>query len=129
MVDKRTAVAVVDDNLGTRMALRQLLRSMGFDASTFESAEDFLAANDHDKFDCLVVDLHLPGMNGAALVRKLIDCGIRLPAILITAHDDAPSLKLIRQVAPVPHLHKPFSDTQLSDALRLVLPAQLRFSK
>jgi len=116
-------IAVVDDDAGVRNALHTLLRSMGFGAVTFDSAEAFLAETSCDNVDCLIVDLHLPGMNGVALVQELANCGTPLPAILITAHSDPDSLALIHQVAPAPHLMKPFSDAQLSEALRRVLSA------
>ena len=119
----RTTIAVVDDDAGVRNALHTLLRSMGFEAVTFGSAEAFLAERSCEDIDCLIVDLHLPGMNGVALVQELADCGTPLPAILITAHADPDSLKLIRQIAPTPHLTKPFSDAELSEALRCALSA------
>lgn len=116
-------IAVVDDDAGIRTALRKLLRSKGHTAVTFESAEEFLASGTAGEFDLMIADLHLPGMTGAALVRGLADRGTPLPAIIITAHDDAASLKMIRQSAPTPHLRKPFSGAQLSEAIERVLSA------
>ena len=108
---------MVDDDEGVRTALAELLGSMGFDALTFGSAEAFLDAP-RAHLHCLVADVHLPGMSGPALVRRLAAEGLMPAAVLVTAHDDPATLELIRQTGPVPHLHKPFSDAQLADAIR-----------
>jgi FixJ family two-component response regulator len=123
MGTKRTTIAIVDDDSGVRTALRELLRSMGFDAVAFGSAEEFLASSQHAHVDCLIADVHLPGMSGAALVGALAASGVALPAVLITAHDDPVTLELIRRIGPIPHLRKPFGDDELSDAIRRALAA------
>ena len=113
----RGTIAVVDDDPGVRTALQELLRSMGFQAVTFGSAEEFLSSG-RGHLHCVIADVHLPGMSGPALVRRLAEAGTGLPALLVTAHDDPATLELIRQTGPVPHLRKPFSDAQLTDAIR-----------
>jgi FixJ family two-component response regulator len=118
MAGKRTTIAIVDDDGGVRTALRELLKSMGYDAITFSSAEEFLSADDGTLVQCVIADVHLPGMSGPALVQALHASDRRLPAVLITAHDDPLTLDLIHAAGPVPHLHKPFSDDQLVDAIR-----------
>jgi FixJ family two-component response regulator len=117
----RTRIAVVDDDEGVRSALRELLRSMGYDAVTFGSAEEFLATPAPAEVDCLIADVNLPGMSGVALVGALAEAGAHLPALYITAHDDATTLASIRRSGPIPHLRKPFSDEQLIDALQRAL--------
>jgi FixJ family two-component response regulator len=109
-------IGVVDDDPGLRMALRQLLRSGGYEAMTFASAEEFLAHEKRESIDFLVVDVHLPGMSGVALVKALSN-GSAPPAILMTARDDPATLELLQQAAPVRHLRKPFSDSELFDAI------------
>ena len=111
------SIAVVDDDDGVRESLGQLLRSAGYRASTFESAESFLASPDVLTHDCLVADVNLPGMSGVALVQVLIAAGTRLPTVLITARDDIATLALTHQLGAVPHLHKPFSDDDLLEAI------------
>ena len=110
-------IAVVDDDDGVREALGQLLRSAGYRASTFESAESFLRCPDVLAYHCLVADVNLPGLSGVALVQALIAAGTRLPTVLITARDDIATLALTHQLSAVPHLHKPFSDNDLLDAI------------
>jgi FixJ family two-component response regulator len=117
-------IAVVEDDAGVRTALQQLLSAAAFDALTFASAEEFLESNcRRERVDCLIADIHLPGMNGVALLQTLAADGDALPAVLITARDDAATLESIRQAGPTPHLHKPFSDEALFDAIGRALGA------
>src|ERR1700674_3554500 len=120
---RRATIAVVEDDAGVRTALEQLLRSAGFNALTFESAEDFLMELRRDRIDCLIADVNLPGMSGVALVQALVEAGTALPAVIMTGRDDPTTGELIRRAGPVPCLRKPFSDEDLFDALRQVLAA------
>jgi FixJ family two-component response regulator len=115
-------IAVVEDDAGVRTALHRLLTAASFDACTFASAEEFLASpGRRGRVDCLIADIHLPGMNGVALLRALAADGEVPPAVLITARDDAATLESIRRAGPTPHLRKPFSDEALFDAIRRAL--------
>jgi FixJ family two-component response regulator len=116
-----TTIAVVEDDEGLRTALQQLLRSAGFDATTFGSAEEFLAQADRNDVSCVIADINLPGMSGVELVKRLGSNGDRLPAVLITGRRDAATAELASQVANVPRLFKPFSDDALFDVLTRVM--------
>ena len=122
MVKTRATIAVVDDDAGVRTALRQLLRSAGFDALTFASAEEFIAAGQEGAIDFLIADVNLPGMSGVGLLQTLADAGSQLPALLITGRDDAGTVELIRQAGPIPRLTKPFSDDDLFVVIESALP-------
>ena len=110
-------IAVVEDDAGVRTALQQLLRSAGFDAQTFESAEEFLAQGDRDGFACLIADINLPGISGVELVNAVGANGDGLPAVLITGRRDAATMALTREAAAVPKLYKPFSDAALFEVI------------
>jgi two-component system response regulator FixJ len=114
-------IAVVEDDHGLRTALQQLLRSAGFRAVTFESAEEFLAQVDGCEVECLIADINLPGMSGVELVKKLGGNGDRLPAVLITGRRDDATAELAQQVADVPRLYKPFSDDALFEVIGRVM--------
>ena len=113
MGKKRATVGVVDDDAGVRTALHQLLRSAGYHARTFASAEEFLAVDDGEGVDFLIVDVNLPGMTGVALLRTLGERGVTLPSVFITGRDDATTADLRRQAPLVPWLSKPFNDVEL----------------
>jgi two-component system, LuxR family, response regulator FixJ len=117
MVKTRPIIAVVDDDSGVRMALRQLLRSAGYEAMTFASAEEFLGASEREDVDFLIADVNLPGMSGVALLQALGNDGSELPALLITGRDDAGTLEMIRLAGAVPRLTKPFSDDDLFEII------------
>ena len=119
---RHVLIGVVDDDPGVRTALRQLLRAGGYEALAFCSAEDFLGSPSRGSVGCLVVDVNLPGMTGVALLEALGGNGTT-PAVLMTARDDPGTLELLLQAAPVPHLRKPFSDSELFDAIERVLRA------
>jgi FixJ family two-component response regulator len=123
MRETRTTIAVVEDDLGVRTALQQLLRSAAFDTLTFASAEEFLSAGAVERADLLIADVNLPGISGPALVQRLAASGSTLPVILITGRDDPATRQLIRHAGPVPRLRKPFSDDDLFGAIRTALSA------
>ena len=78
-------IAIVDDHDVLCSSLVDLMRSIGYRAEPFGSAEAFLASSSLFLFDCIVADVHLPGMSGLDLVRTLREHGTTTPAILITA--------------------------------------------
>jgi FixJ family two-component response regulator len=121
MTNSTKTIAVVEDDAGVRTALEQLLRSAGFQALTFESAEAFLARSDDEHVHCLIADINLPGMSGVELVKGLGGNGHRLPAVLITGRRDAATTELAREAGDVPRLYKPFSDSALFDVLGRIM--------
>jgi FixJ family two-component response regulator len=122
MIDNAgVTIAVVEDDAGLRAAIEQLLRSAGFRAVTFESAEEFLTQADRAGVKCVIADINLPGISGVELVKTLGTNGQRLPAVLITGRRDAATAALASQVADVPRLYKPFSDDALFDVIGQVM--------
>ncbi|QJP14784.1 response regulator [Starkeya sp. ORNL1] len=79
------SLIVVDDDVSFRNALVALLDSMDYDAQGFASAEAFLAARADISCDCVITDVHMPGMNGFDLQRLLLSCNSKVPMIMITA--------------------------------------------
>jgi FixJ family two-component response regulator len=117
MVHNVARIAVVEDDADVRTALQQLLTAAAFEALAFASAEEFLASARRESVDCLIADIHLPGMNGIALLQTLAADGDAVPAVLITARDDAATLESMRQAGSTPHLRKPFSVDALFNAI------------
>jgi FixJ family two-component response regulator len=87
-------VSVVDDDESVREALKGFIRSIGFSAEIFPSAEDFLASNNLDKTSCIIVDVHMPVMTGLELQCRLDSSRCRIPMIFVTAHDDDPAVRV-----------------------------------
>ena len=105
-------VAVVDDDPSVRRGMERLLRSAGFSAITFESAEQFLAICRPEELSCLILDVHLGGMSGLELQATLRKAGWTTPVILITGHDDAWTSNAVRMSGTL-YLRKPFDDQVL----------------
>ena len=88
MVEEPKSIVVVEDDAGMRKALERLLRVAGYKTELFPSAEAMIAAQAADSADCLILDIHLPGISGIELLRRLSASGRRSPVIFITAQDD-----------------------------------------
>ena len=119
-VDERVIgiVGIVDDDESVRMAIRSLLRSLGFKVETFDSAEDLLGSAWLDDIACLIVDLRLPGMSGVDLQRQLLAAKRELPMVFISAHDDPVAQQQALTAGALAFLRKPFSEKALIDAIR-----------
>jgi FixJ family two-component response regulator len=120
-------VAVVDDDISVRESLESLIRSVRIEVSVFVSAEDFLKSAQSREADCLVLDVHLPGINGIELHRHLMALNRKVPAIFITAHaSDDRARSEARSAWTVAYLTKPFSEDELLDAVHAALQWESR---
>jgi len=120
-MDKRPRVAIVDDSESVRESLPDLLEQSGFAATAFPSAEAFLESDTPKTTDCLILDVGLPGMSGPDLQRELIRRGDAVPIVFITAQGDASLRPRLVAMGAVACLFKPFSDTELIDAMKAAL--------
>ena len=114
-------IGVVEDDESVRMAIRSLLRSLGFQVETFGSAECLLRSARLDDVACLIVDVCLPGMSGLDLQRRLIAANRALPMAFITAHDDPIAQRQALAAGALAFLRKPFSEESLLNAVRSAL--------
>jgi FixJ family two-component response regulator len=115
---KAFTVYVVDDDESIRRALKRLLKSVGYDALTFESAEDFLDSASRLSEGCLVLDIRLPGMTGLELQEKLASLGAKYPVIIMTAHENPQWRERAEKAGAIAYLRKPFGDQSLLDAIQ-----------
>jgi FixJ family two-component response regulator len=110
--ETRQIVLIVEDDLATGEALCDLLDSAGVPARSFASAEDFIVAWDPSTAGCLVLDARLPGMSGIELQARLVESGIKVPIIVITAHGDVPMARQAFKTGAIEFLTKPFHDEE-----------------
>src|SRR5467141_1486407 len=113
-----TSVYVVDDDASVREAVGSLIRSAGFRVRTFESAQEFLASPRAEVPSCLVLDVHLPGLNGLDLQRELARADVQIPIIFLTGHADIPTSVRAIKAGALEFLTKPFADEDLLNAIR-----------
>ena len=110
-------VLVVEDDRAMREALTRILSVAGFRVSDFPSAETMLAAGSIADCACLVLDIHLPGISGFELHRRLTQRGYSIPVIFITGVDDEPTREKAAGAGAEAYLAKPFPGRQLIDAV------------
>jgi len=114
-------IAVIEDDESYRLAVQRLLKSAGFPAQSFASAEDFLNSGQQKETGCLIADIRMPRMSGLDLQSQLNDEHCPIPTIFITAHgDEKMRLQAMRHGA-VRFLAKPFDGETLLDAVRVAL--------
>ena len=110
-------IAIVDDDPSVLKALARLLRTRAFEARTYTSAREFLSALHEGLPECLSVDLQMPDMTGLELQRHLTRRGLRIPTIVITAHNEAGARERCESAGASAFLSKPLQDTSLLAAI------------
>jgi FixJ family two-component response regulator len=119
-------VFIVDDDPDIRASMRRLLKTVGLQTELFATAQDFLQRKMPTGPSCLVLDMRLPGMNGLEVQRNLIETGVDIPIIFITAHGDIPMTVSAMKSGAVEFLTKPFRDQDLLDAIEQALQCDQR---
>jgi FixJ family two-component response regulator len=114
-------VSVVDDDESVRESVPHLLRSFGYEACAFDSAEAFLASGLVDATKCLVLDIAMPGMSGPELHAELVRQGRDTPVIFITGNRNSDVCDELRRHGAVACLSKPFDPNVLLEAVRRAL--------
>ena len=102
-------------------AIGRLLRAAGYEPAVFSSAEDLLQTDAANSAACLILDIHLPGLSGFELHRRLAASSRKTPVIFITAHDEASARVEAQRQGCVAYLRKPFDGKALLEAIRLAL--------
>lgn len=110
-------VVVIEDDLASQKTLARVLRTGGFDAATYASAEDYLSSPPETDPLGLLLDVHLGGMSGLDLQRKLKSEGSTLPVIIITAFDDPRGREQAERLGCVAYLRKPCEAETILDVL------------
>ena len=112
-------VAVVDDEEPIRKALERLLRAFGVYAETFPSGQAFLdSLGTPPRPDCLILDLHMPGMTGLHVLRQLQESGVPIPTIVITAYDEPETRTDCLAAGAAAYLRKPLDDSVLLETIK-----------
>ena len=108
---------LVDDDDSLRRALVRSLRQDGFDVTGYASVAALLAAGVPERDACLVLDVNMPGIDGIAFKRTLVEAGRDLPTVFITALESEDVSGPLAALAPVAVLFKPFENEDLLAAL------------
>jgi FixJ family two-component response regulator len=114
-------ISIVDDDASVRVATNRLVRSLGYIARTFASAEEFLASSQANDTSCMIADVQMPGMSGIELQSHLLAQGCRVPIIFITAFPEESARTKALNAGAVCFLTKPFDGPTLVRHLDAVL--------
>ena len=118
MRESEAVIAIVDDDPWVRDGLQRLIRSAGWRAETFASAQDFLSRPGTEEPSCLVLDLQLPGLSGLDLQKRMAEVGLEIPIVFLTGHGDIPASVQAMKAGAVEFLTKPVDDQKLLQAIQ-----------
>ena len=110
-------ISIVDDDALAREGIRQLVKSLGYRAVTFSSAEHFLESSVIAETTCLITDVQMPGLNGLELQEALQSQGLQTPIILITAYANEKHRSRALDAGALGFLSKPFNEVSLIKCL------------
>ncbi|RPH98280.1 MAG: DNA-binding response regulator [Lysobacterales bacterium] len=115
---KPAAVCIIDDDEAIRESLRLLLYANGLSSVVYASADAFLADPEPPAFDCMLLDIRMPGTDGLELFRILKRKHLAYPVIFITGHGDIPLAVSAIKHGASDFLTKPFQEGELFDRVR-----------
>jgi DNA-binding NtrC family response regulator len=118
MSDRGAPIYLVDDDVSVRESVGSLIRSAGFRAETFASAQECLACLQAEPPSCLVLDVQLPGLSGLDLQQQLAKADVQLPIIFLTGHGDIPMSVRAMKAGALEFLTKPCDGEDLLNAIR-----------
>lgn len=110
-------IAVLDDEPEMRKALRRLLNGRGYRVEEYQGGEAFLRTLDSQLPDCLLLDLHMPGINGLDVMRTIDAHHHAIPVIVITAHDEPGTAERVHKLGAAAYLKKPVDREDLLAAI------------
>jgi FixJ family two-component response regulator len=111
-------IALVDDDPSVRRGLERLIRSMGWKAETFASAQEFLARVGVEAPSCVVLDLQLPGLTGLELQKQMAEVGLETPIVFLTGHGNIPATVQAMKAGAIEFLTKPVEEQELLKAIQ-----------
>jgi FixJ family two-component response regulator len=114
---RENTVFIVDDDSAVRDALGLMLSLNGYRTSVFADAEAFLRIFSPDLYGCMLLDIRMPGIDGLALQKLLLERGSNLPVLVITGHGDVHSARAAFRSHAVDFLEKPLQEELLLRAI------------
>jgi FixJ family two-component response regulator len=111
-------IHIIDDDVFVRRGFSLLFRSAGLYSDSFGSAEEFIAECKQGDNDILILDMHMPGMNGCDFLEYLVKHEIYIPVIIITAYDEPASRDCAKRYGAIAYLRKPVDGDALIDLVK-----------
>lgn len=117
MTSEKIVVAIVDDDDSVRRALQRMVLSLSFDPVDFRSGGEFVASLEHRAPDCVLLDLHMPGLNGLDVLRELASRRERIPAIAVTGLDQPGLREKCIDAGATTYMIKPLDSAEVARAI------------
>ena len=114
-------ICIIDDDEWVADSLKSLLETFGFDVTSYASGNKLFADDQRHTAGCLLVDQHMPGMNGLDVVERLQKEGVRIPTILISGRLDTSTRERAAILGIKGVIEKPFAADHLIDLIRTAL--------
>ena len=111
-------IQIIDDDKYVRRGFEILFKSAGLDCSSYGSAEEFLKIMPEAGHDVIILDMHMPGMNGCELLEYLASRKMFFPVIVITAYDEEASRECAKKYGALAYLRKPVDSEALIDLVK-----------
>jgi two-component system, LuxR family, response regulator FixJ len=114
-------IYILDDDAGVRDSLHALLESENLMTREFASSEEFLAAQRPDLGDCLIIDIHMPGISGLDVLDELRRRGNAIPAIVVTGRPSAALASRAAAAGALAVIAKPYRAEEILGLIRASL--------
>ncbi len=118
---RKRRVYIVDDDESVCRAIKCLLMTFGFEVSTFLSADKFFSAVPDNAQGCLILDIHMPGMDAWEVLGRITRSGYKRQFIIVTADKNGGSRERALKAGAVGFLQKPFNDRELVDLIKIAI--------
>jgi len=129
MSPENKQIFIVDDDESVCRALSVLLITYGFSVKTFISAEDFFSSVSNSVAGCLLLDIHMPGLDGWETQKRLLKSGSSRPVIIMSAEKSEGLNERALKAGAAGYLQKPFNDQALVDLIKIAVKKKRRRSE
>jgi two-component system, LuxR family, response regulator FixJ len=111
-------IYIIDDDKYVRKGFEILFKSAGLESTSCASAEEFIGVMKEVENDIILLDMHMPGMNGSELLNYLSEKELFYPVIIISAYDEPASREVAKKYGAMAYLRKPVDSEALIDLVR-----------
>ena len=122
----KNRVAIIDDDAPARTSLMEVLKTYGYAVADFASGVDFMANPDIAAFQCVLLDIRMPEIDGIEVQKRLRERGLNMPIIFITGHGDVPLAVRAMRGGAFDFVEKPVHDEELNAAIEAAIASVKR---
>ncbi|MFO0990951.1 MAG: response regulator [Hyphomicrobiales bacterium] len=119
-------VAIIDDDAPARTSLAEVLKTYGYAVAEFASGPEFMAIPDPGAFQCILLDMRMPEIDGTEVQKRLRAKGSRTPIIFITGHGDVPLAVRAMRGGAFDFVEKPVHDEELNATIEAAIASVKR---